>query len=113
MYATADDLTRALIQIPVVLYTVEQVFVGQFMIWYFRRWLAKDKVKRDAEEAAKASGVVESVEDKEIEREERIAADVTGGGLGGADGTAGAIGTSFTSTPLGMASEKRRQDRAV
>ncbi|KAJ6784955.1 hypothetical protein PWT90_01754 [Aphanocladium album] len=41
MWAAADDLTRAFIQIPVLLYTIEQVFVAQLLVhvlkWYMRR----------------------------------------------------------------------------
>ena len=50
MYPTASDLVRASVQIPVILYTAEQIFVGQFMVWYFKRWLARDKAKRAQEE---------------------------------------------------------------
>ncbi|KAJ4145320.1 hypothetical protein LMH87_004175 [Akanthomyces muscarius] len=41
MWAAADNLTRAFIQIPVLLYTIEQVFVAQLLVhvfkWYMRR----------------------------------------------------------------------------
>ncbi|ATY64227.1 sodium bile acid symporter [Cordyceps militaris] len=41
MWAAADDLTRAFIQIPVLLYTIEQVFIAQLLVhvfkWYLRR----------------------------------------------------------------------------
>jgi sodium/bile acid cotransporter 7 len=45
MYSSADDQTRALIQVPMILYTAEQIVVGQALIWYFKRWLAKDKTE--------------------------------------------------------------------
>ena len=50
MYPTASDMVRASVQIPVILYTAEQIFVGQFMVWYFRRWLARDRAKRAQQE---------------------------------------------------------------
>ena len=56
MYPSASDLVRASIQIPVILYTVEQIFVGQFMVWYFRRWLARDKAKRENEKLEAETG---------------------------------------------------------
>ncbi|EGX96835.1 sodium bile acid symporter [Cordyceps militaris CM01] len=41
MWAAADNLTRAFIQIPVLLYTIEQVFIAQLLVhvfkWYLRR----------------------------------------------------------------------------
>ncbi|KAJ3491281.1 hypothetical protein NLG97_g5621 [Lecanicillium saksenae] len=50
MWAAADDLTRAFIQIPVLLYTIEQVFVAQLLVhvfkWYTRRM---DKHQSDSE----------------------------------------------------------------
>jgi sodium/bile acid cotransporter 7 len=41
MWKDADDLTRAYVQIPVLLYTVEQVFLAQAMVYFFKWWLAK------------------------------------------------------------------------
>lgn len=101
MYTSSSDRTRALIQIPVVLYTVEQVFVGQFMIWYFKRWLAKDKAKAAAmaAEAEEGNGPVETKEsegrlgDVEDRKSLKVGADEEEmekkGGVGGEDGTAG------------------------
>ncbi|KAK1922339.1 putative sodium bile acid cotransporter [Papiliotrema laurentii] len=43
MYTTADDKTRALIQVPMILYTAEQILVGQVLVWLFKRWLRDDK----------------------------------------------------------------------
>ena len=45
MYATSDDQTRALIQVPMILYTAEQILVGQVLVWLFKRWIAKDQRK--------------------------------------------------------------------
>ncbi|KAM0334111.1 hypothetical protein ACHAQA_001131 [Verticillium albo-atrum] len=36
MWRDADDLTMALIQVPVLLYTIEQVFVAQGLVYFFR-----------------------------------------------------------------------------
>jgi len=45
MYASSDDQTRALIQVPMILYTAEQILVGQVLVWLFKRWIAKDQRK--------------------------------------------------------------------
>lgn len=45
MYTSADDRTRALIQVPMILYTAEQILVGQVLVFLFKRWLEKDKEK--------------------------------------------------------------------
>jgi sodium/bile acid cotransporter 7 len=45
MYASSDDQTRALIQVPMILYTAEQILVGQLLVWLFKRWIAKDQRK--------------------------------------------------------------------
>ncbi|KAH8176211.1 SBF-like CPA transporter family (DUF4137) domain-containing protein [Sarocladium implicatum] len=44
MWAHSDPLTRAYIQIPVLLYTIEQVFMAQILVPFFRRYVDKDKV---------------------------------------------------------------------
>jgi sodium/bile acid cotransporter 7 len=43
MYASSTDMTRALIQVPMILYTAEQILVGQVLVVLFKRWLAKGK----------------------------------------------------------------------
>lgn len=87
MYVSSDNRTRSLIQIPVILYTVEQIFVGQFMIWYFKRWLARDKAKLAA--AAKAEQGEVAIGDEE----DKSTLEDPRGGIGGEDGTAGMAGT--------------------
>jgi sodium/bile acid cotransporter 7 len=42
MYATSSDETRALIQIPMVLYNAEQIIVGQIMVAWFKRWMREE-----------------------------------------------------------------------
>lgn len=41
MWAQHDDLTKSLVQVPILLYTTEQVFVAQFLTIYFRWWLER------------------------------------------------------------------------
>lgn len=77
MYPTASDLVRASVQIPVILYTAEQIFVGQFMVWWFKRWLARDKAKRAKEE---------------LERERSLAGSERGSAEAGIDGPEGGVG---------------------
>jgi solute carrier family 10 (sodium/bile acid cotransporter), member 7 len=48
MWKNADDLTLAYIQIPVLLYTVEQVFMGQVLVYFFK-WYLRRGAKRDVE----------------------------------------------------------------
>ncbi|KAJ0136383.1 putative membrane protein, partial [Colletotrichum tanaceti] len=55
MWTASDDLTRALVQIPVLLYTIEQVFMAQILVYVFKRYLRK---------AAKAEA--EATEDEEV-----------------------------------------------
>ncbi|RSH80830.1 hypothetical protein EHS25_006999 [Saitozyma podzolica] len=42
MYTTSSDETRALIQIPMVLYNAEQIIVGQIMVAWFKRWMREE-----------------------------------------------------------------------
>ncbi|KAK8076390.1 sodium bile acid cotransporter [Apiospora phragmitis] len=41
MWAQHDDLTKSLVQVPILLYTTEQVFVAQFLTIFFRWWLER------------------------------------------------------------------------
>ena len=50
MYITSDDKTRALLQVPMILYTAEQILVGQVLVWLFKRWLKKDAEKKFLEQ---------------------------------------------------------------
>jgi solute carrier family 10 (sodium/bile acid cotransporter), member 7 len=43
MWSPYSDLTVSLIQVPVLLYTIEQVFVAQFLVLVFKWWLKKAK----------------------------------------------------------------------
>ncbi|WWD17583.1 hypothetical protein CI109_102024 [Kwoniella shandongensis] len=53
MYTSSDDMTRALIQVPMILYTAEQILVGQFLVWLFLRWkrIEEEKERTTQEEA--------------------------------------------------------------
>ncbi|KAF5696721.1 hypothetical protein FGLOB1_13296 [Fusarium globosum] len=46
MWARADDLTRAYIQIPVLLYTIEQVFMAQGLVYVFRYYMRRGNKER-------------------------------------------------------------------
>ncbi|KAH9906449.1 putative sodium bile acid cotransporter [Xylariomycetidae sp. FL2044] len=55
MWSQLDNYTISAIQVPVLLYTVEQVFVAQFLTIFFKRWLRKgSKETGDAESTATA-----------------------------------------------------------
>jgi solute carrier family 10 (sodium/bile acid cotransporter), member 7 len=55
MWTQSDNSTKSLIQIPVLLYTMEQVFTAQFLTILFRWWLEKDK-KRESDEESDGAG---------------------------------------------------------
>ncbi|UNI14190.1 Proteasome endopeptidase complex [Purpureocillium takamizusanense] len=55
MWSASDDLTMALIQIPVLLYTIEQVFVAQILVYVFR-WYLRRGNKADAESGTEPGG---------------------------------------------------------
>ncbi|KAI0202751.1 sodium bile acid symporter [Astrocystis sublimbata] len=43
MWSKLDDFKISSIQVPVLLYTVEQVFIAQFLTIFFKRWLQRDR----------------------------------------------------------------------
>jgi sodium/bile acid cotransporter 7 len=55
MYSTATDETRALIQVPMILYTAEQILVGQVMVALFKRWV--NQGVRESVELGQGTGV--------------------------------------------------------
>ena len=60
MWSHSDDLTRAFIQIPVLLYTIEQVFLAQVLVYFFRWYLKRGAAKApDADEEGRAGGETE------------------------------------------------------
>ncbi|KAM0347110.1 hypothetical protein ACHAPU_005049 [Fusarium lateritium] len=56
MWARADDLTRAYVQIPVLLYTIEQVFMAQGLVYVFR-WYMRRGSKEHVDEETQDIGV--------------------------------------------------------
>lgn len=62
MWKPADDLTRSLVQIPVLLYTIEQVFLAQILVYVFRWYLRKGEKLDDGAEGNVAA------EENETER---------------------------------------------
>ncbi|KAF4459130.1 hypothetical protein FALBO_14117, partial [Fusarium albosuccineum] len=75
MWARADDLTRAYIQIPVLLYTIEQVFMAQMLVyafrWYMRRGKDKDDDEEEAEHDAAGGQEVTEAQVQEVESPRR------------------------------------------
>jgi solute carrier family 10 (sodium/bile acid cotransporter), member 7 len=51
MWSQLDNFTIASIQVPVLLYTVEQVFVAQFLTLVFKHWLSRTREPADNETA--------------------------------------------------------------
>ncbi|KAI8152620.1 hypothetical protein K4K49_007042 [Colletotrichum sp. SAR 10_70] len=92
MWTQSDDLTRALIQIPVLLYTIEQVFMAQILVyvfkWYLRRGAKADSetLTTEDEEAGSHSGAGEVRED----------------GIGDGDGSHGALDHGCEKKPGGV-----------
>jgi solute carrier family 10 (sodium/bile acid cotransporter), member 7 len=43
MWSRLDNFTISSIQVPILLYTVEQVFIAQFLTIFFRWWLQRSK----------------------------------------------------------------------
>lgn len=56
MWARSDDLTRAYIQIPVLLYTIEQVFMAQILVYFFKWYLKRGRRESEKDECEDASG---------------------------------------------------------
>lgn len=46
MWAQKDELTRASVAIPVMLYTMEQVFLAQVLVYAFRHYLKRGEVRK-------------------------------------------------------------------
>jgi solute carrier family 10 (sodium/bile acid cotransporter), member 7 len=44
MWRDSDQLKVDLIEIPVVLYTTEQIFLAQALVYFFRRWERKEEI---------------------------------------------------------------------
>ncbi|KAF4835306.1 putative membrane protein [Colletotrichum siamense] len=81
MWTQSDDLTRALIQIPVLLYTIEQVFMAQILVYVFKWYLRR---------GAKADSETLTTEDEEA-GSHSAAGEVREDGIGDGDGSHGAL----------------------
>ncbi|KAB5558266.1 sodium bile acid symporter family protein [Coniochaeta sp. 2T2.1] len=57
MWIHTDPLTMAYIQIPVVLYTMEQVFLAQGLVYFFKWYLRRDRKRADVEETETSEDV--------------------------------------------------------
>lgn len=55
MWASQDEMTRAYLQIPVLLYTMEQVFVAQGLVYVFK-WYLKRSVHSDLDVRSQRTG---------------------------------------------------------
>lgn len=58
MWAEQSDITRAYIAIPVLLYTIEQVFMAQVLVYIFK-WYLKRDVHSDLDVESRRSGIYE------------------------------------------------------
>ncbi|KAK7430079.1 LRR receptor-like serine/threonine-protein kinase RGI2 [Neonectria magnoliae] len=71
MWARADNLTRAYIQIPVLLYTIEQVFMAQMLVYVFRWYMRRgEKKPGDDTEGESCQAVAVEPEREHVSREE-------------------------------------------
>ncbi|KAK7737731.1 LRR receptor-like serine/threonine-protein kinase RGI2 [Cytospora paraplurivora] len=83
MWAQQDELTRAYVTIPVMLYTMEQVFLAQILVYVFRHYLkrgeAMDNRKKSMDDLEGVPGEGTASRDEEDGVEE---VDAVGGELG-------------------------------
>ncbi len=66
MYASASEATRASLQVPIVLYTVEGILIAQVLVTVFKRWLAVEPEKA-IESGTTSSGDSSQLGEKELE----------------------------------------------
>ncbi|KAI0481641.1 sodium bile acid symporter [Xylaria cf. heliscus] len=59
MWSKLDNFTISSIQVPVLLYTVEQVFIAQFLTIFFKRWLQRSKKQATDAESLQTDDVGE------------------------------------------------------
>lgn len=57
MWSRLDDLIIASIQVPVLLYTVEQVFVAQFLTIFFKWWSQRGRHQATDEESLETDNI--------------------------------------------------------
>jgi predicted Na+-dependent transporter len=60
MWKHSSDQVRTAIAVPMILYTSEQILVGQGMIWWFKRWVKseEEKAKESDHMGADSGGAV-------------------------------------------------------
>lgn len=81
MWAQKDDLTRASVAIPVMLYTMEQVFLAQVLVYAFRHYLKRGETRKESMDLERVSvGVdeVDGADDRVDERADERADEKTG-----------------------------------
>lgn len=66
MWTHTDPLTVAYIEIPVVLYTMEQVFLAQGFVYFFKWYLRRDREKSEPEAETQPNNDLYPGEDMEI-----------------------------------------------
>ncbi|KAF4979618.1 hypothetical protein FZEAL_4175 [Fusarium zealandicum] len=70
MWARADDLTRAYIQIPVLLYTIEQVFMAQMLVYVFRWYMRRGNKENEEDDEAEQNSITREQRVAEVQPEE-------------------------------------------
>ncbi|KAL7626675.1 LRR receptor-like serine/threonine-protein kinase RGI2 [Parahypoxylon ruwenzoriense] len=65
MWSQLDNFTISSIQVPVLLYTVEQVFVGQFFTIFFKWWLCRSKQRTGDTESTTTREQIYAIEEHE------------------------------------------------
>ncbi|ROW12607.1 hypothetical protein VMCG_00152 [Cytospora schulzeri] len=68
MWAQKDELTRASVTIPVMLYTMEQVFLAQGLVYVFRYYLRRDRARKESVDLERVSAPEEGEEEEEGRR---------------------------------------------
>ncbi|KAI6351815.1 hypothetical protein MCOR25_009725 [Pyricularia grisea] len=63
MWSESDNLRRAFIQIPVLLYTIEQVFIAQLLVYFFKRYMKRDQKDSGTDVDTVEDPVPDSLED--------------------------------------------------
>ncbi|TLD29305.1 hypothetical protein PspLS_03943 [Pyricularia sp. CBS 133598] len=63
MWSESDNLRRAFIQIPVLLYTIEQVFIAQLLVYFFKRYMKRDQKDSGTDADTVTDRVPDSLED--------------------------------------------------
>lgn len=77
MYTTSDDMTRALIQVPMILYTAEQIMVGQVLVSLFRRWERREaallKLEDEERQARESPATLHEGDESQLEKGDTVA----------------------------------------